>query len=126
MALNIHQSTVCRSLQLLQRQLRLVSQPGARVCRYGHNSCLEHLRLAYREHRLMEGLLRIGSDVLHQSLLLAMPGVQRVPPRFRSLGHWLELLRQSPRQLIGVLADARRAADLIAPEAPLADDDSPS
>ena len=91
--LNIHQSTVCRSLQLLQRQLRLVPQPGVPVCRYGHNSCLENLRLAYREHRLMEGLLRIGSDVLHQSLLLALPGVQRVPPRFRSLGHWLELLR---------------------------------
>ncbi|MFM7635426.1 MAG: hypothetical protein ACKO7Z_07580 [Cyanobacteriota bacterium] len=91
--LNIHQSTVCRSLQLLQRQLQLVKQPGARVCRYGHNSCLEHLRLAYREHRLMEGLLRIGSDVLHQSLLLALPGVQLVPPRFRSAGHWLELLR---------------------------------
>jgi len=93
MALNIHQSTVCRSLQLLQRQLRLVPQLGVPACRYGHNSCLQHLRLAYREHRLMEGLLRIGSDVLHQSLLLAMPGVQRVPPRFRSLGHWLELLR---------------------------------
>lgn len=42
------------------------------------------------------------------------------------INHWLELLRQSPRQLIGVLADARRAADLIAPEAPLADDESPS
>ncbi|MFM7548529.1 MAG: hypothetical protein ACKO8I_06570, partial [Cyanobacteriota bacterium] len=91
--LNIHQSTVCRSLQLLQRQLQLVKQPGARVCRYGHNSCLEHLRLAYREHLLLEGLLRIGSDVLHQSLLLALPGVQLVPPRFRRLGHWLELLR---------------------------------
>jgi hypothetical protein len=38
-ALAMHQSTVCRSLQLMQ-----------------------HLRLAYREHRLMEGLLRIGTE----------------------------------------------------------------
>lgn len=44
------------------------------VCRHGHNACLQHLRLAYREHRLMAGVLRIGSDVLHQSLLSNLMG----------------------------------------------------
>ncbi|MCP9927625.1 hypothetical protein [Cyanobium sp. CH-040] len=92
-ALAMHQSTVCRSLQLMQQQLRLVPGQGSPVCRHGHNPCLFHLRLAYREHRLMEGLLRIGTDVLHQSLLLGMAGVQRVPPRCRSAEHWAELVR---------------------------------
>ena len=32
------------------------------------------------------------------------------------LGHWVELLRESPRVLFQVLSDARRAADLICPE----------
>jgi hypothetical protein len=41
----------------------------------------------------MEGLLCIGSDGLHQSLLNGMAGVQRVPPRFRSAEHWAELVR---------------------------------
>ncbi|MFM8525909.1 MAG: zincin-like metallopeptidase domain-containing protein [Cyanobacteriota bacterium] len=36
------------------------------------------------------------------------------------LSHWVALLRESPRVLLQVLADARRAADLIAPEPPLA------
>ena len=35
------------------------------------------------------------------------------------LNHWLEMLRESPRLLSQVLADARRAADLIAPETTL-------
>jgi antirestriction protein ArdC len=34
------------------------------------------------------------------------------------LGHWIELLRSSPKALLQVLSDARRAADLIHPEAP--------
>jgi antirestriction protein ArdC len=32
------------------------------------------------------------------------------------LGHWVDLLRESPRVLLQVLSDARRAADLICPE----------
>jgi len=34
------------------------------------------------------------------------------------LGHWVELLRESPRVLLQVLTDARKAADLICPENP--------
>ena len=91
-ALAMHQSTVCRSLQLMQQQFQLLPRRGAPVCRHGQNACLHHLRLAYREHRLMEGLLRIGTDVLHQSFLQGMAGVQLVPPRFRNAEHWAELV----------------------------------
>ena len=37
------------------------------------------------------------------------------------LGHWVELLKESPRVLLQVLSDARKAADLVCPEAPAAD-----
>lgn len=63
------------------------------VCRHGHNTCLQHLRLAYREHRLMEGLLRIGTDVLHQRLLQGLAGIQQVRARCRQAEHWAELVR---------------------------------
>jgi len=33
------------------------------------------------------------------------------------LGHWVELLRESPKVLFQVLSEARQAADLICPEA---------
>jgi predicted DNA-binding protein (UPF0251 family) len=52
-ALEMHQTTVCRSLQLMQRQFALINTPGSAICRHGHNLCMQHLRLAYREHRLM-------------------------------------------------------------------------
>ena len=32
------------------------------------------------------------------------------------LRHWVEMLRESPRVLLQVLSDARKAADLICPE----------
>ncbi len=91
-ALAMHQSTVSRSLRLMQQQFRLVPERGSPVCRHGHNPCLHHLRLASREHRLMEGLLRLGTDVLHQSLLAGLAGVQPVPPRCRSGDHWAGLV----------------------------------
>ena len=34
------------------------------------------------------------------------------------LGHWVELLKESPRVLLQVLSDARKAADLVCQEAP--------
>ena len=34
------------------------------------------------------------------------------------LGHWIELLKESPKVLFQVLSEARQAADLICPEAP--------
>lgn len=92
-ALAMHQSTVCRSVQLMQHQFRLELRQGSQVCRHGNNASLHYLRLAYRAHRLMEGLLRIGTDVLHQSLLAGMTGLQLVPPGFRSGEHWAQLVR---------------------------------
>jgi hypothetical protein len=89
----MHQSTVCRSLQLMQRQIRLTRAPGSKVCRYGSNPCLYHLRMAYREHRLMANQLRIATDLLHITLLLGMDGIQQVPPSFRSAEHWVELIQ---------------------------------
>ena len=92
-ALAMHQSTVCRSLRLLQQELRLEPVKGAPICRHGHNDCLGHLRLAYRAHRLMEGVLRLGSDALHHSLISRLSSVQQVPPRFRSAEQWAQLIR---------------------------------
>ncbi len=37
------------------------------------------------------------------------------------LGHWVELLKASPHVLLQVLSEARKAADLVCPEAPAAD-----
>ena len=88
----MHQSTVCRSVQLMQQQFQLLPRRGSPIYRHGHNTCLGYLRLAYREHRLMAGLIRLGTDLLHQSLLHGMSGVQLVPPRFRSAEHWAELV----------------------------------
>jgi hypothetical protein len=93
LALAMHQSTVCRSLRLLQQELRLEPAQGAAICRHGHNNCLGHLRLAYRAHRLMEGVLRLGSDALHHSLISRLINVQQVPPRFRSAEQWAQLIR---------------------------------
>jgi hypothetical protein len=110
-ALAMHQSTVCRSLQLMQQQFRLVPEQGSPVCRHGHNRCLFHLRLAYREHRLMEGLLRIGSDGLHQVLLQPLAGIQQVPPRCRSAEHWAQLVRHG--LLDGALVSSFSLAKLL-------------
>jgi antirestriction protein ArdC len=52
---------------------------------------------------LLGDRLEIGSDGLNHAAYLS---------------HWVELLRESPRLLLQVLGEARRAADLIAPERP--------
>jgi antirestriction protein ArdC len=53
---------------------------------------------------LLGDRLEIGSDVNNHAAYLA---------------GWLELLREAPRELLRVLGDARRAADLICPESDL-------
>lgn len=42
------------------------------------------------------------------------------------LSHWAELLREGPRVLLQVLGDARKAADLLVPEAPAPDETEPA
>jgi hypothetical protein len=93
-ALAMHQSTVCRSAALMGEQFRLQPRRGASVLRYGSNESLRLLRLAYRAHRLMDGLLRVATDPLHQPLLAGLVSVQPVPPRFRSSRQWALLLKQ--------------------------------
>jgi hypothetical protein len=41
----------------------------------------------------MEGVLRLGSDALHHSLISRLSNVQQVPPRFRSAEQWAQLIR---------------------------------
>jgi hypothetical protein len=113
-ALEVHQSTVSRSLELMRREFRLTPGQHQQICRHGHNRCLHHLRLAYREHRLMEGLLRIGSDVLHHTLLIGMAGVQQVPPRFRSTEQWVELVRHG--LLDGAILSSFSLPNSLSPE----------
>ncbi|MFZ9271748.1 MAG: topoisomerase, partial [Prochlorococcaceae cyanobacterium] len=50
---------------------------------------------------LLGDRLEIGSDTANHAAYL---------------GGWIALLRESPRMLLQVLGDARRAADLICPE----------
>jgi len=72
-----------------------------------------------------------GSDPYAREELLAELGAVLVGERLAIgsdtanhaayLQHWCALLRHSPRLLLQLLGEARRAADLIAPEAPLED-----
>ena len=94
-AMHLHQSTISRSVQLISQELRLVPQQPQFISRYRHNDCLHYLRLAYREHRLMQGLLRISSDMIHQALVGSVSGHLSVPVRFRPAGHWVELIRRA-------------------------------
>jgi antirestriction protein ArdC len=50
---------------------------------------------------LLGDRLEIGSDTRNHAAYLS---------------HWIALLRETPRLLLQVLSDARRAADLIVPE----------
>jgi len=43
--------------------------------------------------------------------------LQQTCQQLAYLASWINLLKESPRVLLQVLADARRAADLICPEA---------
>lgn len=91
-ALAVHPSTVCRTVQMMREQFRLQPSSAVPVCRQGTNESLHHLRLSYRAHRVMGGLLRIATDVLHQDLLRGMGSVQTVPPRFRPADQWAALV----------------------------------
>ena len=93
--LAMHQSTVSRSLRMMSQQFHLQRQRGTTACRYGSNESLHLLRLSYRAHRLMDGLLRIATDALHQPLLHGLGRLQPVPPRFRSAAEWAELVAQA-------------------------------
>ncbi len=91
--LAMHQSTVSRSLRRLQLELELESGRRSGACRHGRNACLDMLRFACRAHRLMKGVLRIGTDGLHQTLLCGRKSLQPAPSRFHKADHWVELVQ---------------------------------
>ena len=66
------------------------------------------LRAYAREELVAE----LGAVLLGDRLEIGSNGMNHAA----YLGHWLEQLRESPRLLLQVLGEARRAADLIAPE----------
>jgi antirestriction protein ArdC len=66
------------------------------------------LRAYAREELVAE----LGAVLLGDRLEIGSNGMNHAA----YLSHWLELLRESPRLLLQVLGEARRAADLIAPE----------
>lgn len=91
--LAMHQATVSRSLRKLQHDLELEPDRRSAACRHGRNACLDMVRLACRAHRVMKGVLRIGTDGLHQTLLSKQVSLQPAPARFRRADHWVELIR---------------------------------
>ena len=115
--LTMHQSTVSRSLRMMSQQFHLQRQRGTTACRYGNNESLHLLRLSYRAHRLMDGLLRIATDALHQPLL---HGLGRLQPDWLQ-SQDLELLAAQPPLLEqlwlllppGSVHQSREAQDLI-------------
>jgi len=93
--LGLSQPTVSRRYQKLRQDFALVrDRYPLKSCGYGATPTLRLLRLGCRAHRLAAGVARIGSDLLHQSLLAGSPWLLPVPPRFRAAATWLELVRQ--------------------------------
>jgi hypothetical protein len=88
--LQLHQSTVSRIVTAINQQF----QPQRRAAGLLEPNPLRYLRLAARAHRMGEGVLRLASDPLHQALLDGLPLLQPVPPRFRPIAVWVELIQQ--------------------------------
>ena len=104
------------------------SSAAARLATWAH----EAIHSTGHPSRLARDLAApFGSDPYAREELLAELGAVLVGERLAIgsdtanhaayLQHWCALLRHSPRLLLQLLGEARRAADLIAPEAPLED-----
>ncbi|MFM7268764.1 MAG: zincin-like metallopeptidase domain-containing protein [Cyanobium sp.] len=100
------------------------SSSAARLATWAH----EAIHSTGHPSRLGRDLLApFGSDAYAREELVAELGAVLVGERLAIgsdtanhaayLEHWCALLRESPRLLLRLLAEARRAADLIAPEA---------
>jgi antirestriction protein ArdC len=68
---------------------------------------------AQRAYAREELVAELGAVLLGDRLEIGSDGRNHAA----YLSHWVELLRESPRLLLQVLGEARRAVDLIAPEA---------
>ncbi|KEF42155.1 MAG: hypothetical protein ER33_07275 [Cyanobium sp. CACIAM 14] len=89
------QPTVSRRYRSLAQDFALELNRRRPVgCRYGTTPAIQLLRLSCRAHRLMAGVARLGADVLLQPLLAGCSWLLPVPPRFRPVESWLELVRQ--------------------------------
>jgi hypothetical protein len=88
-ALQLHQSTVSRTVTAVTQQFR----PRQRGDSRDDPSPLRYLRLACRAHRMGAGVLRLASDPLLQPLLEDLPSLQPVPPRFRQIQEWVALIQ---------------------------------
>ncbi len=67
---------------------------------------------ALKSYAREELVAELGAVLLGDRLEIGSDGMNHAA----YLGHWVALLRESPRLLLQVLGEARRAADLIAPE----------
>jgi antirestriction protein ArdC len=67
---------------------------------------------ALKAYAREELVAELGAVLLGDRLEIGSDGMNHAA----YLSHWVELLRESPRLLLQVLGEARRAADLIAPE----------
>jgi hypothetical protein len=93
--LSLSQPTVSRRYRLLAQDFGLLQEPRQfKYCRYGTSEAMRWLRLGCRAHRLEAGVVRIGTDLLHQPLLAGVPGLLTVPARFRSIHRWVNLVRE--------------------------------
>ena len=89
-ALQLHQSSVSRIVTGLSQQFDLNRISD----RSDEPDPLRYLRLAYRAHRMGDGVLRLASDPLFQPLLEGSTSLQPVPPSFRPIVEWVELIQQ--------------------------------
>ena len=99
-ALQLHQSSVSRIVTDVSQQFKLRCRTTALPSPHP----LRYLRLAYRAHRMGEGVLRLATDPLLQPLLDGLPSLQSVPPRFRSIQAWVGLLQEGVIDAALVLA----------------------
>jgi hypothetical protein len=93
--LNISQPTVSRRYRLLAQDFGLEGDPRQDThCRYGCTEVIRWLRMGCRAHRMAAGYARIGTDLMHQSLLEGMNWLLPTPVRFRSIESWAALIRE--------------------------------
>ncbi len=93
--LQLSQPTISRRYRLLSEDFGLVrDRRQLWGCGYGTSAAMRLLRLGCRAHRLAAGVARIGSDLLHHTLLAGCPWLLPTPQRFRAAANWLELVRQ--------------------------------
>ncbi len=107
--LQLHQSSVSRIISGLSQQFDLYRNSNDT----DGPDPLRYLRLAYRAHRMGDGVLRLASDPLFQPLLEGINSLQTVPPSFRPISEWVGLIHQ------GVIDGAIVAApppEISAPE----------